>query len=392
MKLKQSPDDFRVEELPTVRPKPDGKSDGAFAFYRLVKRGWTTPDALEEIRNVWKVDRRRLTFAGLKDKHAHTIQYFTIHNGPPRQLNRNGLEVEHLGQLPQAYESEHSDGNRFVLTLRELTSGDVAQIERRIPILSAVGLVNYFDDQRFGSVTLDGRFIAKEMCLGRYEEAVRLALTGRSENDTPRQTQEKDRLIRHWGDWSACRAAVKASETRSALWFLEQRPGDFLGACVRLNPELTYLSAYQSHIWNRMLNAWIERHVPTEDRRTVPLKTTTVALPDRIDDTDWPTLDVPYPSARLKIDPSDDWVPILDAIMQDEGLPLERMKVGNERKPFFSKGTRPARVEVVDLCGTSGPDAPADGRPATLAKMELKFDLPRGAYATMVVKSLTAAM
>ena len=41
MKLKQDPDDFQVEELTDVRPGPEGP----FAFYRLDKRGWSTPDA-----------------------------------------------------------------------------------------------------------------------------------------------------------------------------------------------------------------------------------------------------------------------------------------------------------------------------------------------------------
>ena len=70
MKLKQKPDDFRVEEFPSMQPG----TDGTFAFYRLEKRGWTTPDALAAVRHRWKIDLRRMSFGGLKDRHAHTIQ------------------------------------------------------------------------------------------------------------------------------------------------------------------------------------------------------------------------------------------------------------------------------------------------------------------------------
>ena len=45
MKLKQSPEDFQVEELTTVVPE----DKGAFAFYRMEKRGWATPDAFAAI-------------------------------------------------------------------------------------------------------------------------------------------------------------------------------------------------------------------------------------------------------------------------------------------------------------------------------------------------------
>ena len=46
MKLKQRPEDFRVEELTAATPG----DAGGFAFYRLDKAGWTTPDALAAIR------------------------------------------------------------------------------------------------------------------------------------------------------------------------------------------------------------------------------------------------------------------------------------------------------------------------------------------------------
>ena len=46
MKVKQRPEDFRVEEM-TARSPGDA---GDFAFYRLEKTGWTTHDALAALR------------------------------------------------------------------------------------------------------------------------------------------------------------------------------------------------------------------------------------------------------------------------------------------------------------------------------------------------------
>ena len=40
MKVKQQPDDFQVEELTDVVPQPQG----AFALYRMEKRGWIEAD------------------------------------------------------------------------------------------------------------------------------------------------------------------------------------------------------------------------------------------------------------------------------------------------------------------------------------------------------------
>ena len=82
MKLKQSPDDFQVEELTSVTPG----ADGPFAFYRLTKRGWATPDAFASVLSRWKIEGRRLSYGGLKDRHAATAQFFTIFRGPRRGL------------------------------------------------------------------------------------------------------------------------------------------------------------------------------------------------------------------------------------------------------------------------------------------------------------------
>src|SRR6476660_2281477 len=99
MKLKQRPDDFQVEELPSVEPA----TAGPFAFYRLEKRGWTTPDALAAIRRRWQLDHRRLSYGGLKDRHALTVQYLTIFHGPQRNLTHHQIHLEYLGQRPAPY-------------------------------------------------------------------------------------------------------------------------------------------------------------------------------------------------------------------------------------------------------------------------------------------------
>ncbi len=53
MKLKQQPEDFQVEELTEIIPG----QDGTFALYRLEKRGWATPDAIQAIHDGSSVSR-----------------------------------------------------------------------------------------------------------------------------------------------------------------------------------------------------------------------------------------------------------------------------------------------------------------------------------------------
>src|SRR5580658_865878 len=94
MKVKQLPYDFRVEELTSATAWDEGE----FAFYRLVKTGWTTPDALASIRRRWQIEFRRLSYGGLKDRHAMTSQFLTIFRGTKRNLSHERIAVTYLGQ------------------------------------------------------------------------------------------------------------------------------------------------------------------------------------------------------------------------------------------------------------------------------------------------------
>ena len=77
MKLRRLPDDFQVQELTSI--VPDG---GSFALYRLTKTSIGTPEAVKAIVERWGVQRKRISYGGLKDRHAVTVQHVTIHNGP----------------------------------------------------------------------------------------------------------------------------------------------------------------------------------------------------------------------------------------------------------------------------------------------------------------------
>src|SRR6478672_2665930 len=99
MKLKQDRDDFQVEELTDVKPGPDGP----FAFYRLKKRGWTTPDAISAIRRRWQLHINRVAWGGLKDRHAATVQYISVFRGPKRHFEQPNIRLEYLGQIREPY-------------------------------------------------------------------------------------------------------------------------------------------------------------------------------------------------------------------------------------------------------------------------------------------------
>ena len=386
MKLKQQPEDFRVEELTDATAGEVGE----FALYRLDKTGWTTPDALAAIRRIWKLDHRRVIYGGLKDRHAVTSQHVTVYRGPKKNLQHERVTLTYLAQREEPFTAADIRANRFALVLRSMSADDVRHAEAALAEVADTGLPNYFDDQRFGSVGDAHEFVAKEMVFGRFERALWLALAAPYEHDRAEAKREKETLRTLWGKWPECQAKLPKGHARSLVSYLSAHPTDFKGAVARLRPELQglYLAAYQSYLWNRVLATWLHHNVSAPDLCDVELKLGRVPAPVRVPSerrADWDTLTLPLPSARVKPVPGAAWLPFVKEALRDEGLALAELKIKGMQKPFFSKGDRPACVRPAALSHESGTDELNAGR----TKLALRFELPKGSYATMLVKRVT---
>jgi tRNA pseudouridine13 synthase len=384
--IKQQPEDFLVEELTDVVPG----EQGVFAFYRMEKSGWSTPDALAALRRRWQIDLRRLSYGGLKDRHARTTQYLTIRHGPRRNLAHHDVHVTYLGQVPAPYTAADIRANRFRITIRALPRETVAGARQALDEVRRDGVPNYFDDQRFGSVTEGGPFIGRLLVEGRFEEALRQALLAPYEYDRSAQKQEKGLLARHWGDWAVLKDRLPRGHARSLVDYLLHHPGDFRGAVARLRPELRglYLSAYQSHLWNRMLARWLRQALAPEQLLSVRLRLGEVPMHRGLEEEQRHrllSLKLPLPSARLHLEAGDPAAEVVNAVLAEEGLELGRLKVKGIRELFFSKGQRDALCLPVGLEDESGADELHPGR----EKLTLGCELPRGCYATLLVKRIT---
>jgi len=386
MIIRRKPEDFRVEELTGATPG----ADGAFALYRLEKTGWTTPDALAAVRRRWKIEVRRLSYGGLKDRHAQTTQYFTIYRGPQRKLTHSGVQVEYLGQVGEPFTSQQIEANRFELVLRRMSRAEADYATANLPEVQDFGVPNYFDDQRFGSVAGGGPFMARSLLQGDHEEALRVALTASYPHDRKEQKNEKDIVRGLWGNWERCKERLPRSHARSLVDYLVTHPTDFAGALERLRPELRglYLSAYQSFLWNRILAAWIEAILPPEDLVRVGLMLGAVPMPRRLTSDQQALLEssrIPLPSPKAQREDDDPIAAPMQQVLEKEGVTLDQFRLRGLKEVFFSRGDRPALCMPRELKWSREADDMHPGK----EMMTLTFDLPRGSYATLIVKRIS---
>ncbi len=381
MRLKQLPEDFQVTELTDVEP-----SKGPYALYRLKKRWIGTPEVVQQVLACWRIPRHQLSYGGLKDWHSVSIQHLTIRQGPQRNLQTERFSLEYLGQTAQPFTAKQLVGNHFQVVLRRMSSVAASGVAQRLANLAEVGFPNFFDDQRFGSVGTSGEFVAHRWCQKSYERALWLALADPNRHDTKAAAAEKELLRQHWGDWATCKQSLNRSHRRSIISFLNDRPEDFRGALARIRTDLRslYLSAFQSHLWNLMLAAWILPRFDQQKLEMLSLRFFQVPRPTQLNAQQrraWRELTLPLPSCRLK-SPSQELQDLLEGALADFDLPWWKMRIPNVRDVFFARANRPAAVFPSQLAHQAEHDELNSG----YRKLSLLFSLPPGCYATIFLK------
>jgi tRNA pseudouridine13 synthase len=385
MKLKRQPEDFQVEELPTVSLSGQGR----YVFYRLTKRGLGTIEAIEAICRRWNLSSRRVSYGGLKDRHAVTVQYLTILEGPRRPIHESSFDLEPVGQLPYPYSPQHFRGNRFVIVIRDLGRAAADEAVAQVEAIPRDGLPNYFDDQRFGSVGVSGQFIGHAWLKGDHEAALWLALAEPNPSDRSGVKAQKAILREHWGRWAEAKARLERSSTRSIITYLVDHPSDHRGAFARLKRELRslYFSAFQSHLWNLMLSRWIERNTRPDQRVMVDVKAGVLAFPRHLEPDQRRALSatpLPLPGARSPM-PEGALGEVVSEVLAPFQLTWRDLRVRHLKDVFLSKGTRAPLEFPQQLAVARIDDEIHPGRHA----LRLAFELSKGSYATILVKRIT---
>ena len=385
MRLKQRPGDFHVRELLNENFL---QSKGDYAVYRITKKKMTTPEAVKALAIAAGLETGDIKFAGLKDRQAVTTQYMSV----PRKhsevkLNEGDLRIEHAGYSNVELSSEHSSGNGFEITVRALWREDVRILRSNLEGVREHGLINYFDDQRFGNLRHDQGWVARELMLGNTEEALKRMLFWPSPFDSARYERYKGDIGRNWGNWAKCAGISRGfGEHFSIFDHLEQNPDDFAGAFYYAPSRirLIHLYAYQSHIWNRAAALLIRDACAKEDRTILAS-----------DEGALPTFEGAPPAdlvlrAGLRLpgshlaDCGDDKA-IFEKVLAAEGLTAEQF-----------------HIEGISGFALKGEDRPLVSMPGHLrvrpaeedrlnhgcSMVKLRFDLPRGSYATLVVKRI----
>ena len=148
--LSADPEDFRVTEIEKFLPA----GEGTHAWVRVRKRGANTEEVATALARTAGTPRSAVGFAGMKDRLAVAVQWFSVDLAgrvEPRweALESDAVEVLEVARHPRKLRRGALLGNRFEIVLRDVTVRGPG-LDARLRSIRAGGVPNYFGPQRFG--------------------------------------------------------------------------------------------------------------------------------------------------------------------------------------------------------------------------------------------------
>ncbi|PIN76738.1 hypothetical protein COV17_01295 [Candidatus Woesearchaeota archaeon CG10_big_fil_rev_8_21_14_0_10_36_11] len=331
-KLKLLPEDFIVREISTIAINKNGR----YAYVKITKRDRNTIDVLKELAKQLKIKENTIGFAGSKDKHAITEQLFSILNVRKERLKDvviNNVTIECVGW-----------GN-VPISLGDLKRNEFEIVVRNIDIVPSekISLVeNYFDEQRFSK---NNAMIGKHLIKKEFSDAVKLI--------------DHKEVMEH------------VPKT------------DFIGALKELPLRMLrmYINAYQSYVWNETVRTFLEKKCVVT--RKVPYSLgefVFVEDNEKLVETEVPL--VGFGSDDLE---TEDVRSLICIIMQKEEITYNDFIIKQVPELTLEGELRNVFVKVENLVfGIMEKDELNPGK----NKVTVSFSLPKGSYATMVIRKL----
>jgi len=375
--IRWTPEDFVVEELPLYEPSGEGEHTYAW----VEKVGLSTFRAVQMLASALGIPPSRIGYAGMKDAQARARQTFSLEGVPPERvlaLDLPGLRVLRATRHRNKLKLGHLRGNRFQIRIREVPQEAMARCQAVLEVLLARGMPNYFGAQRFG--LRENSHLLGHLLLRRDWEGFLREFLGSPHPAESQAVQEARRKFEE-GRWEEALAAFPHAmqDERTALEALLRSGGSPDRACQALPKPLKrfFLSAYQSHLFNAILDCRLEALDRLQDG-DIAMKHANGAcflVQDALQEqprADRLEISPTGPLFGYKVRLAEGEPGALErATLAAEGLRLEDWRVGGGLAPQGDRRALRVPLEGVDVRWDDG--------------LLLEFSLPAGSYATVLL-------
>ncbi|MDQ1261623.1 MAG: tRNA pseudouridine13 synthase [Euryarchaeota archaeon] len=392
--IKSCAEDFQVTEV----FEELGYEGGRYLVLDVEKTNWDTHRLIREMARRLRISQKRFGWAGTKDKRAVTSQRISIMNLDESALSRINLpdlKIKVLGRTNRAVGLGDLLGNRFRIIIRDMSCPDPAA--RLAAITSEIevqcGVPNYFGIQRFGDSRPVTHKVGEALVRGKIEEAVFIYLALPFPGELERTRAAREKL---WDNRDIPAALKDFPEylqyELAMLNYLVEHPGDYVHSfdVLSVNLRRLFVHAYQSYIFNRILSRRMSMGMPLEKAvvgdvvcfakeglpdmdRVQKVTPENLEAIDRLAKRGRAFLTLPLIGFETAIEEGAQGE-MERSILREESISPEDFRV-LQNPDLGSRGTRRAA-----LCHVK-PQIKVEEKLA-----ELQFILPKGSYATVVLR------
>jgi tRNA pseudouridine13 synthase len=378
--IKETPDDFRVDEIPMYTPSGEGEH----LYIEIEKINLTTHELIRKAAAIFSVPERDIGYAGLKDARATTRQSISVPLVAAEDADRLADEnitvlsaIRHKNKL----RTGHLLGNRFSIRICGVEPEAEKKAEAILAQLVATGVPNRFGRQRYGSLG-NSHLIGRALINQEHETAVKLII-GDPEIITNQRWKQAATLFQN-NQTSEALAALpghcRYERTVLRKIVAGKSPKQAIKSLPRSILRL-YLSACQSFLFDRIV--------------TMRLATLDTVWPGDfafkhdngacffVEDTDAENIRAkqfeisasgPLYGYKSTLARGQSGI-IEESLLESEGLKLEDFRLGGGLDMPGER--RPLRVALQDPVLST-----ADG------DLNIAFSLPKGSYATSVLREI----
>jgi len=274
MILKQIPEDFIVDEIYNLEKFKEKNEEGrVYDYFILTKKNYTVMKAIETISRFFNTSRKLVHFAGTKDKVGITSQIISIYGIKKENLEKNleyfnekqeDMKLEYLGEFKGRINLGDNLGNSFTITVRDLNEEEIDKAKINKIKLEKNGVLNFFDEQRFGYAN-NSHIIGKYILKNEVELAVKEILTSLPQNAKENHINFVNMINENWDEIKNQNKEIIEKIIEISPLFLRDEiqilqhliraKNDFPGAFRKIHKKIRtlYVNAYQSYIFNELI-------------------------------------------------------------------------------------------------------------------------------------------
>jgi tRNA pseudouridine13 synthase len=251
--IRVRPSDFLVDELPLYDPCGSGEH----LYLGIQKEGMPHHEMVSVLCRHFGVGERAIGHAGMKDRHAVTRQMVSIHlpgrEAPAVELRHPRMGIIWVARHANKLKRGHSLGNRFSIRLRDIDPLSAPVIWQRLRQLERTGVPDAFGPQRFGYRRNTHR-LGRLLLERRWDDLVQ-ELLGDSGSPFPERQRER-RALAARGDWTASEPMWSRHDRHELIVLRALIKGASAERAIRAVGQATtelWTSALQSAVFNAVL-------------------------------------------------------------------------------------------------------------------------------------------